>query len=289
MDRVDVWDKFVSLSGGMQPQGKNPYKSKHIHMKTLAVTLVLAILTGSGLWAQSNDTITTASGLKYIIVKKGNGAPAEPGKEIGIHGIGTFTNGEIFWETRTTNFPFYYVADANQVIKGCEEGVQLMHVGDRYIFIMPPELAYGSRKRDPIPPNSTLIFDYELVSVEDPKPPVADTLYQAMNASGLKYTKELYHKLKETSFNAYNFREDQLVDLAYKLRKDKKYKEALAFLEMNLALFPQSAYTFYGYGDVYNDMGDNTKALDYFEKSLTLDPHNKSLQMKIEELSKDME
>ena len=97
--------------------------------------------------------ITTDSGLKYYIVEYGTGDKVEEGKEVTLHGIGTLENGEVFWETRESNSPFSFITGTNSVIKGVEEGVSKMQVGDRWIFILPPELAYGDRNRDPIPPN----------------------------------------------------------------------------------------------------------------------------------------
>ena len=106
--------------------------------------------------AQSSDTITTDSGLKYYIVEEGDGEKVQEGKEVTLHGIGTLENGEVFWETRESNSPFHFVTGKNSVIKGVEEGVSKMRVGDRWIFILPPEIAYGDKQRGPIPSNSTL-------------------------------------------------------------------------------------------------------------------------------------
>ncbi len=66
--------------------------------------------------AQSNDTITTDSGLMYIIVEDGAGDKVEEGKEVTLHGIGTLKNGEVFWETRESNSPFYFITGSNSVI-----------------------------------------------------------------------------------------------------------------------------------------------------------------------------
>ncbi len=145
--------------------------------------------------AQSNDTITTDSGLKYYIVEDGSGEKVEKGKEVTLHGIGTLENGEVFWETRESNSPFFFITGTNSVIKGVEEGVSKMRVGDRWIFILPPELAYGDRNRDPIPPNSTLIFDYEILDVSDPKKSIADTLGKIIESDGIDRALDLYDEL----------------------------------------------------------------------------------------------
>ena len=144
--------------------------------KTIAAVLALC---GTLLWpapalrsqvpAQQDEVFTTASGLQYRIVKKGNGPAAEPGKKITLHGIGSFPNGTVFWNSREDGEPFAFVLGKDRVIKGCSEGVALMRAGDRFIFTMKPELAYGDRgKGRDIPPGATLIFDYEILSVEIP-------------------------------------------------------------------------------------------------------------------------
>lgn len=113
--------------------------------------------------------VTTASGLKYRVLHRGDGPRVEPGKKIGLHGIGSFPDGKVFWNSRTEGEPFYFVWGQDRVIEGCKEGTALMRVGDRFLFVMSPELGYGAKgKGDLIPPNATLVFDYEIVSVEEP-------------------------------------------------------------------------------------------------------------------------
>lgn len=125
--------------------------------------------------AQENQVVVTESGLKYKVVQRGEGAKAEKGKQVCLHGIGLYEDGKSFWNSRDEGAPFCFVLGKSRVIKGCEEGVALMRVGDRFLFTMKPELAYGEKGRgDLIPPNSTLIFDYEVLSVEDPKPPAPE-------------------------------------------------------------------------------------------------------------------
>jgi len=145
--------------------------------------------------AQSTDTITTDSGLKYFIVEEGDGEKVQEGKEVTLHGIGTFENGEVFWETRGSDTPFHFITGTKSVIKGTEEGVSKMRVGDRWIFILPPELAYGDKQRGPIPPNSTLIFDYEILDVSDPKKSIIDTMHVTIQEHGIDKALDLYKEL----------------------------------------------------------------------------------------------
>lgn len=219
--------------------------------------------------AQSNDTITTDSGLMYYIVEDGAGEKVEDGKEVTLHGIGTLENGEVFWETRESNSPFSFITGTNSVIKGVEEGVSKMRVGDRWIFILPPDIAYGDRKRDPIPPNSTLIFDYEILDVSDAKKPIADTLGKIIESDGIDRALDLYAELKAQK-DIFNFRANELNGLGYKLIKEEKYELSKVILELNAKKHPDDFNTWDSLGEIYMILGKNSLAVESYERSLAL-------------------
>jgi peptidylprolyl isomerase len=113
--------------------------------------------------AKAPDTVTTASGLKYIVTKKGNGEKPKSGVTVKVNYTGKFTDGKVFDSSIPRGTPFEFVVGAGRVIKGWDEAVLTMSKGEKRTLIIPPALAYGPDGMGPIPPNSTLIFDVELL------------------------------------------------------------------------------------------------------------------------------
>ena len=120
----------------------------------------------------TNDTITTASGLKYIIWKKGDGAQAESGDKVSVHYAGRLLDGSPFDDSYKRGQPFSFPLGGGRVIKGWDEGIAYLNVGDSATLIIPSELGYGSADRPTIPANSTLIFDVQLMDVKKVAKPV---------------------------------------------------------------------------------------------------------------------
>ena len=113
---------------------------------------------------KEKNMITTKSGLRYIDENSGNGESPSSGKTVKVHYTGWLENGTKFDSSVDRGEPFEFVIGVGQVIKGWDEGVLSMKVGGKRKLIIPPDLAYGSRGAgSAIPPNSTLIFDVELL------------------------------------------------------------------------------------------------------------------------------
>lgn len=99
-------------------------------------------------------------------VKVGTGTEATPGKTVTVHYVGTLTNGSKFDSSRDRGQGFTFRLGAGMVIQGWDQGVAGMKVGGVRKLTIPPELGYGARGFPPvIPPNSTLVFEVELLDV----------------------------------------------------------------------------------------------------------------------------
>jgi rhodanese-related sulfurtransferase len=110
-----------------------------------------------------------ADELQIETLTAGDGMTAEAGKRVSVHYEGRLADGSVFDASRPRGQPFAFTIGTGQVIRGWEEGVDGMQVGESRRLTIPPELGYGAEGAgDVIPPNATLVFEIELLSVSDP-------------------------------------------------------------------------------------------------------------------------
>jgi FKBP-type peptidyl-prolyl cis-trans isomerase len=154
------------------PSSASPGARNERRVKTLAI-VVIAVLTFSVvgyLWATRGGSQakerTTSSGLKYVDLVEGTGANPQPGKTVSVNYTGTLENGTKFDSSYDHGQPLEFQIGTGAVIKGWDEGLMTMKVGGKRKLIVPPKLGYGPRAHGNIPPNSTLIFEVELLSVK---------------------------------------------------------------------------------------------------------------------------
>jgi FKBP-type peptidyl-prolyl cis-trans isomerase len=109
----------------------------------------------------------TTSGLKIEKLVEGTGPRPKAGDQVTVHYTGWLTDGTKFDSSLDRRQPFVFTIGRGQVIRGWDEGVATMKVGDKVRLTIPPELGYGARGAGGvIPPNATLVFEVELLGVQ---------------------------------------------------------------------------------------------------------------------------
>jgi peptidylprolyl isomerase len=108
----------------------------------------------------------TASGLYYVETEKGSGKKAMPGNVVHVHYTGTLLDGTEF-DSSVGKDPLSFPLGQGRVIKGWDEGIGMMNEGGKALLVIPSEIAYGARDNGAIPAYSTLVFEVELVKVEE--------------------------------------------------------------------------------------------------------------------------
>ena len=131
-----------------------------------ALSAVVYVLVRRGNQAAGPE-IVTASGLKYVDVVVGDGPTPQLGQTLTVQYTGTLTNGKKFDSSLDSGKPYQFRVGRGEVIKGWDEAFMTMRQGGKRKLIIPPNLGYGARGYPPdIPPNSTLLFDVELLEIK---------------------------------------------------------------------------------------------------------------------------
>jgi len=113
------------------------------------------------------DAKKSNTGIRYVVEHAGSGKVLNPGDIVSVTYIGSLLTGKVFDKQLDPTKPFTFRVGRSLVIDGWDQILQLMSVGDKWIIIVPPELAYGRRGNPPrIPPYATLVFELEVRSVE---------------------------------------------------------------------------------------------------------------------------
>ena len=115
---------------------------------------------------ENPQSVTTPSGLQYTDQVVGTGPWPKKGQTVVVHYTGRLTDGTKFDSSHDRYEPAKFVIGIRQVIKGWDEGLATMQVGGKRRLVVPPALGYGNKATGKIPPNSTLVFDVELLGIE---------------------------------------------------------------------------------------------------------------------------
>lgn len=234
--------------------------------------------------AHAARSTTTRSGLTYLFTHQGEGKQPQSGEVVIVHYTGTLTNGVKFDSSRDRNEPFAFKLGVGQVIKGWDEGIAQMHVGDLAILVIPPQLAYGARGAGGvIPPNATLIFIVELLDVKATS--LADVLSKTLEAQGVEAMVARFHELWSNIGHDIYSSESDLNGFGYRLLAKKRNREAIEVFKLNVEVYPQSANVYDSLAEAYVASGDKQRAIENYQKALELDPQLPSAKKALQALT----
>lgn len=107
------------------------------------------------------------TGIRYIEIERGSGETINRGDLVSVLYVGRFLSGETFDQKIDPNEPLQFRVGRSKVIRGWDHILQIMRPGDKWLVIVPPELAYGTKGRPPmVGPNKTLVFTMQVLDVE---------------------------------------------------------------------------------------------------------------------------
>lgn len=227
---------------------------------------------------------TTASGLTYLVTRQGDGKQPQAGETVIVHYTGALANGVKFDSSRDRGAPFAFKLGAGQVIKGWDEGIACLRVGDQAVLVIPPQLGYGERGAGQlIPPNSTLIFIVELVDVKSEA--LSDVLAPTLKEKGIEATVARYRELKSRGWGEIYTSESDLNGWGYRLLSQSRVKEAIEIFKLNAETYPNSANVYDSLAEAYLFGGDKQSAIENYKKALELDPASESARKALQALT----
>ena len=228
--------------------------------------------------------VTTPSGLTYLITKKGTGRQPVTGETVVINYTGTLTNGVKFDSSHDREQPLSFKLGVGQVIKGWDEGVAKLRVGDQAILVIPGALAYGSKGAGGvIPPDATLIFVVEILDVKAKS--LTDLLSTTLKEKGVEAMSAEFRRLKSVADPELYTSESDTNAFGYRLIRRNQINEAIEIFKLNVEAYPQSANVYDSLGEAYLLRGDKEKAIESYQKALAIDPTMESAKLALKRLT----
>ncbi len=229
-------------------------------------------------------SVTTPSGLIYLITKKTTGRVPKVGETVIVHYTGTLTNGTKFDSSRDRDDPIAFKLGVGQVIKGWDEGIGKLHVGEQALLVIPSTIAYGSKGAgDVIPPDSTLIFVVELVDVKAKS--ITDIMSTALKEKGVEAMITEFRTLMSSNDPDLYKGESAINGFGYQLLRRKQVNEAIEVLKLNVEAYPKSANVYDSLGEAYLTAGNKEKAIENYSKALLIDPTSENAKLMLKRLT----
>jgi peptidylprolyl isomerase len=219
--------------------------------------------------------VTTASGLTYVVTHNAGGRRPQPGEMAFLHYTVLLTDGTKIESSLDQGEPFDFLLGGGGVIKGMDEAVANLGLGDEAVLIVPPQLGYGAKGAGKvIPSDATLVFLIHLTDIRPKKKVLSNVLMDVAVTQGFDAAIKRYQELKAVNFGDIYTSEGDMESLGYQLMKKKRIQDAVAFLRLNTKAYPQSADAFVALAEALKKSGDGAQALQSCKQALELDPKN---------------
>ena len=160
------------------------FRPKTLSLLLLGAVAATGLMARSGFtWEELNTIDTkwpeskaTTTGLRYIVLKEGQGAQPKSGEIVKVLYRGMFFDGKVFDQKSDPSHPFAFRLGRGEIIRGWEEGIAMMRVGEKRLLLVPYDLAYGARGQPPrIPRQTSLVFEVEMLGIDPVVPPAGNS------------------------------------------------------------------------------------------------------------------